>query len=328
MSSRRRAALIAWGACMAASLAVAACGGGTGASSAIGSPSGSAAPSVTPSPIASQAPVPTTAPVPATVAPTAVASASASAGLAGELIDAGRLTICSSFPRPRFAERDAAGKAFGVDIEIGEAIAREMSLEPDVRDLLFDELIDAVETRRCDMSIAGQFITQGRLARIDMIPYREGTQHIVVRAGNPNGLRVLTDLCGRSLAVVTGTIHVDIVRGTGDYAGTGIDDQCRAAGKPAVILHEFPGQREAEDALAAGEVDAYVGNDFVTVDRPQDFELSVALPPTRNGIGVRRGAAALNDGIRTAFRALIADRSYLAILTRYGVEGAQVTVAP
>ena len=218
--------------------------------------------------------------------------------------------------------------AFGVDIEIGEALARQLGLAAEVRELLFDELIDAVAGRRCDVSIAGQFITSGRLARIDMIPYREGVGHVIVRAGNPRAIVELTDLCGRSLAVVAGTVHIEMVRGTGDYSGRGIDDQCAAASAADVNVIEFPAQREAEDALAGGDVDAYVGNDFVTIDRPADFELSAELPPTRNGIGVRLDAAALSAALRQAFGAIIDDGSYLEILARYGATGLRTTSRP
>ncbi len=250
------------------------------------------------------------------------------AEVGADLIQPGRLTICSSFPRVRFAEMDADGEPFGVDIDIGLEIAARLGLDAEVRDLPFDTLIDAVVARGCDVSIAGQFITAGRLVVIDMIPYREGTPHVIVQAGDPLGIDELADLCGRSMAVVSGTIHVEIVLGVGDYAGHGIDDDCRAAGHPTVDLREYPSQEQAEDALTQGDVDAYSGNDFVAVDRPREFALSIALPPIRNGIGLRKGASSLDGGIRGALRAMIADGTYLAILDRYDVSPAAISTPP
>ena len=135
-------------------------------------------------------------------------------------------------------------------------------------------------------------------------------------------------LCGRSMAVVSGTVHVEIVLGVGDYAGRGIDDLCRAADQPTVELHEYPSQEEAEDALARGEVDAYSGNDFVVVDRPADFALSAALPPTRNGIGYRKDAESLGVGLRDALSAMMEDGIYIAILERYDVAHVALPSAP
>jgi polar amino acid transport system substrate-binding protein len=250
------------------------------------------------------------------------------AEVGADLVQPGQLTICSSFPRVRFAEVDADGEPFGVDIDIGLEIAARLGLDAEVRDLPFDTLIDAVVGGGCDVSIAGQFITAGRLIAIDMIPYREGTPHVIVEAGDPLGIDELTDLCGRTLAVVSGTIHVEIVLGVGDYAGHGIDDGCRAAGHPTVDLREYPSQEQAEDALAQGDVDAYSGNDFVTVDRPLEFALSIALPPTRNGIGLRKGTPSLDGGIKGALRAMIADGTYVAILDRYDVSHAAISTPP
>ena len=246
--------------------------------------------------------------------PSAIAS-----GLEVDLLTPGRLVICSSFPRVRFAERAADGRPFGVDIEIGTGIAAAMGLEPDVRDIPFEMLIDAVTGRRCDVSIAGQFITAARLERIDMIAYRAGTPHVIVRAGDPRAISGLLDLCGRSLAIVSSTVYADMVHGVGDYAGRGLDEQCLAAGLPAIDLREHDSQGSAEAALASGEVQAYIGNDFVTQDRPDEFTLSVALSPIRNGIGHRVDTPDLDRATRAALASMIADGSYLAILDRYGM---------
>jgi ABC-type amino acid transport substrate-binding protein len=249
--------------------------------------------------------------------------------LADQLMQPGQLTICSAFPRTRFAERDAQGQPFGVDIDIGLAIAEQLGLEPVIVELPFEELIDAVVDGRCDVTISGHFITAARLERIDLIPYREGSVNVVVRAGNPLGIEQLTDLCGRTAAIVEGTIYFDIVRGLGDYSGGGIDQQCEQAGQPAVNLAQFATEGDAEAAFADGDADAFIGNEAIALDRPSEFELSpAALPRLRNGIGHRLGAAALDLALRTALRELIGDGTYAAIFERYGVSGIEVTELP
>lgn len=275
------------------------------------------------SPAATQAP-------PATESPAATTSfTDTPADLGTELIQPGELTICSAFPRLRFAEFDAQGNPFGVDIDIGLAIAGEMGLRPDVREGVFDDLIGAVVDRRCDVAISGHFITQERLQLIDLIPYREGSVSPVVRVGNPLRIDELTDLCARSVAIVAGTIYHDIVRGLGEYAGSGVDQQCEPAGRPPVDLAEHDTEADAVAALSAGEADAYIGNEAIAVERSDEFQLSTAeLPRLRNGIGHRKEATVLDDSIRSALRALIGNGTYAAILERYGASSGALTELP
>ncbi|MEO6351397.1 MAG: transporter substrate-binding domain-containing protein [Candidatus Limnocylindrales bacterium] len=248
--------------------------------------------------------------------------------LSADYITADTLVICLPFERSRFAEYDASGRAIGVDVEIGEEIAAQMGRRPELVETLFDDLIDEVEARRCDATIGGQFITLSRLERIDMIPYRQGTPHVIVSDGNPLDIQELTDLCGRSFAVVGGTVYVDMVRGIGDFVGQGLDQRCIDSGAVAIDLHEFDSQADAEAALAGGVVDAYAGNDFVTIDQPDVFDRAVELPLVRNGIGHLLGAATVDNDLRIALRALIDDGRYLEILNRYGVPDIALTDRP
>lgn len=265
-------------------------------------------------------------PMPTPTATTAAATASPSPGpgqtsaVDADLLEPGKLTMCMPFDRVRFAERDATGKPFGVDVEIGQAIASELGLESVIVEAPFDDLIDAIRNDQCDVTIGGQFITAARLELIDMIPYREGTQHVVVMAGNPLGIKVLADLCGRTVAIVQGTIHVDML--------ASVSDDCVAAGRQAVNAAQYPGYAEAETAFSSGDADAYIGNDFIAFERPDEFELSAALPPLRNGIGHRLGKPALDAAIRVALRTILGNGTYQEILDRYGVPQVRLTELP
>jgi polar amino acid transport system substrate-binding protein len=262
----------------------------------------------------------------ATFAPTgSPASSGATPGatvtaLDADLLTPGQLAICMPFDRLLFAERDSDGKPFGVDVEIGLAIAEQLALTPEFVEVAFEDLIPAILDSECDVTIGGQFITAARLALIDMVPYREGTQHVVVKAGNPLAIERLTDLCGRSVAIVQGTIHAEILGG--------ISDDCTASGQSAVVIATYPSEAEAENALASGETDAYIGNDFVTVERPADFERSAELPKLRNGIGHQVNLPTLDEAIRDALRTIIGNGAYDAILEKYGVTQVRLTELP
>ncbi len=289
---------------------VAGCGGTTP------SPSPNA-PATQAAPTASASSAPTTeasAPPPESASPSTAAS-----GLDAELVTTGRLTYCTNLRPGRMGFRDDSGNPAGVNIDLAVEIARRIGLEAEIRESPFENLIDAVAGGQCDISISSQHITQTRLERIDMLPYTQGTQHVIVRKGNPAGIVALTDLCGRILAVQTGSTHVDLVLGQGDHVGAGIDSDCSAAGRPKVDLRQFEDDNDAIEALAGGTADAYIGSDFITVDRSSEFQLATALPPTRQGVGVPKDHPALRAAVDGALQAMIGDGTYLAILFRFGV---------
>lgn len=255
--------------------------------------------------------------------PSAEASPSAS-GLDAELVTAGRFTYCANLRPGPMSFRDDSGKPAGVDIDIAMEMARRLRLAPEIKEMPFESLIDAVAGGQCDISISAQHITNTRLQRIDMLPYAQGTQHVVVRAGNPAGIVGLTDLCGKVLAVQTGSTHVDLVLGQGDHAGAGIDRDCASGGKPKVDLRTFDDDAAAVAALAGGTADAYIGSDFIAIDRPKEFQLATALPPVRNGIGLPKDHPALRAAVDGALQAMIGDGTYLAILKKWGVAGLSI----
>ncbi len=248
----------------------------------------------------------------------------AASGLEAELITSGSLTYCANLRPGRMGYVDENGKPAGVNIELAQGIAKRLGLQAEILERPFETLIDDVAGGLCDMSISAQHITRTRLEKIDMVPYLQGVQHVVVRAGNPAGIVVLTDLCAKVLAVQTGTTHVDLVRGQGDHSGAGIDRDCVAAGQPKVDLREFADDDEAIESLAGGTADAYIGSDFIAFDRPAEFELATALPPIRNGIGLPKARPALRAGVEGALQAMIDDGTYKAILERFGVGGLSI----
>jgi polar amino acid transport system substrate-binding protein len=310
---------IGLGALLVVALLIVGCGGAVPGP---GSSAAAAATQATPSAEASPSASPSTSP--SGEATSATPASPAAAGLEAELVAAGRLTYCANLRPGRMSFRDASGKPAGVDIEIATEIARRNGLTAEIKEMAFEALIDAVAGGQCDISISAQHITSTRLQRIDMLPYAQGTQHVVVRKGNPAGIVALTDLCGKVLAVQTGSTHVDLVLGQGDHAGAGIDRNCASTGRPKVDLRTFDDDAVAVAALAGGTADAYIGSDFVAIDRPKEFQLATALPPVRNGIGLPKDHPALRAAVDGALQAMIGDGTYLAILKRFGVEGLSI----
>lgn len=244
-----------------------------------------------------------------------------SGGLGAELISPGQVVVCMTFPVPLVADYDAAGNPIGQSVEFVLDLADRLDLDPELRNTIFDLIIDDIEAGNCDFSLAGHFITPERLARIDMIPYLRGRQQLVVQSGNPEGLDDVIDLCGEPVSVRAGTVQEEMVLGLGLYEAAGINDSCTDSALPMVDVVAFPGEFEAVESLLAGEVVAYMGGTTWLADYPDDLEVvpAVVLPDFINAMGVRKDHPLLAEALRAALDAMIADGTYHAIQSKWGV---------
>jgi polar amino acid transport system substrate-binding protein len=257
-----------------------------------------ATPGPTPSP--TQTPIPTM--LPATE-------------LEAELIRPGSLTTCISVVGAVAAGLDEDGQLVGYNVDFAEAIADRLGLTLRTREPLFDALIDLIREHECDIAVSSQNITASRQELIDFVPYTESIQPVLVALGNPLPIDELGDLCGKRVSATEGTTHVDLVNGTGDYIGQGLNDQCSAEGRAPIELQAFETESHAATALLTGDVVAYLGNPTFAFEFPNRIEYSPAtLPPARQGITIAKDRPAIHAAIAATLSAMMSDGSYEAIL--------------
>jgi polar amino acid transport system substrate-binding protein len=241
----------------------------------------------------------------------------------------GKLLICSDMPYPPQEFFDDQGNPIGSDIEIGQEIARRLGLEPQIVNSVFDTIIAAVNSGKCDIIISAQNITADRKKQVDMITYFQAGQSFVVAKGNPQNIKTQQDLCGKSVAVESGTTMADFLQGTGDYEGQGLSASCTAAGRAKIDIKLFKKDNEALLALQGGQVDAYFADSpvagYYTVQHPEAFELSgLTLGVAKEGISIPKDHPELRAAVQRALSSMVTDGTYLKILTKYGVEAGNV----
>jgi len=254
-----------------------------------------------------------------------------------QLLFAGKLVICSDLPYPPQEYYDEAGNPIGSDIEIGQAIATRLGLTAQIENSVFDTIIAALTSSKCDIILSAQNINAERLAQVDMIPYFQAGQAFLVQKGNPAGLQTAEDLCGKKVAVEAGTTMLDYLSGTGDFKTGGLPKICADANLPAVQATPFQKDSDAVSALQAGAADAYFSDLPVVIGyadaQPEQFEVAPVpqIDPALEGISVAKStdpAAAhspIYDAVKTALLATMSDGSYQQILTKYGVDQGAIT---
>lgn len=131
-------------------------------------------------------------------------------------------------------------KYVGFDIDLWDAIAKQLNLSYSLKPMDFSGIIPALQTRNVDLALAGITITDERKKAIDFSDgyYKSGLM-VMVKANN-NDVKSINDLNGKVVAVKSGT-------GSVDYAKTHIKTK---------DLRQFPNIDNAYMELGTNRADA------------------------------------------------------------------------
>ncbi|WP_182084795.1 amino acid ABC transporter substrate-binding protein [Aureimonas sp. ME7] len=130
----------------------------------------------------------------------ALAAGSALAGSLQDIQSAKALRIGTEGTYAPFTFHDASGKLVGFDVEIGEAIARKLGVEPVFVEGKWDGLIAGLAADRYDAVINQVGITEERKARFDFSdPYIVSKAVLITKDGNSD-IKSFADLKGKRSA--------------------------------------------------------------------------------------------------------------------------------
>jgi polar amino acid transport system substrate-binding protein len=134
---------------------------------------------------------------------------------ADKLAQKNHLLICTDFPYPPQEFFDENGDPKGLDIDMGTELAARLGLKAQFVNSVFDTIIAAVNSGKCDIILSAQNITADRQKQVSMIPYFQAGQAFLALKGNPEKINGPEDLCGKSVAAESGTTEADYLQGTG-----------------------------------------------------------------------------------------------------------------
>jgi glutamate transport system substrate-binding protein len=199
-----------------------------------------------------------------------------------KLQSAGKVTVGTKFDQPLFGLKNLEGKPEGFDVEIAKIIAGEMGIAADK--ITWVETVSAnrepfIQQGKVDFVVATYTINDKRKQVIDFAgPYYVAGQDIMVKKGNPLGIKGPDDLAGKKVCSVTGSTPAENIR----------------TNYPKAKLTEFDVYSKCAEALKNGQVDAVTTDNVILlglISKDQEaFEL-VGKPFTKEpyGIGVKKG---------------------------------------
>lgn len=235
--------------------------------------------------------------------------------------DAGQVRVATDVPYApfEFFKPEGSQQIAGVDYDLGQAIGAKLGLKFAFSPQKFDGIVPAIQAGKFDAVISAMTDNPKRQAVLTFVDYSASGTGILVKKGNPQGVKTYKDLCGKAVAVQSGTSQVELV-------GTWQKD----CGGNQIQLQQFPKDSDAQLAINSGKVIASVlTKPAAGYSAKQTGQFEVVEDPaapngyqaTPNGIGVPKAENDLATAIQKALQQLIDDGTYTKILAQYGVEG-------
>lgn len=239
--------------------------------------------------------------------------------------DAGVIKVGSDIAYAPVEFMDENDEVAGIDPDIAKALGEQLGVEFTFTNGTFDGLVTGLNSGRHDIIMSSMTDTKNRQqglddkgkkagAGADFVDYFKAGSSILVKKGNPDGIKTLDDLCGQTVALQRGTANEDLAK-----------EQSKKCDKPIKVL-AFEKDTEALLQLKQGRAVADL-NDFPvaaynakTSGAGKDFEVvgdQVNAAPY--GIAVSKKNTELRDAVKAALTAIMKNGEYEKVLKKWDV---------
>jgi polar amino acid transport system substrate-binding protein len=228
------------------------------------------------------------------------------AGGAGEEESSGggeTLTVGSDIPYPPF-EQGKKGSYTGFDVELMEAIGKEIEREPEFIDSSFETIFRDLAQEKFEAVMSAATITEEREKVVDFsLPYYLSEQAILVKEGSE--ITGLSDLKGKVVGAQQGTTGLELGKEKAE------------AGE----LRPFPEGPDADNALKAGTVEAVIIDAPVAKQQAEELggiEIVEKVPTEETyGIAVEKDNTELVEQLNEGLMKTIEDGSYAKVYEKW-----------
>ena len=218
-----------------------------------------------------------------------------------DLVKEGTFTFASSGEFKPFSYIEGGGEMTGFDVEVGNAIAKELGLKPQQERYKFSAIVEGVKTGRFDAAVASHTITPERSESVDFsTPYYYSGAQIFVRPDSD--VESLEDLEGLEIGLSKGSTYTE-------YAEQ-VTDNVKTYDSDVVALQ----------ALEKGHHDAVI-TDFLTGKEAIASDLDIVdkemIERSEQAVAVGKDHPELLDAINEALETLIEDGTLTELSEKY-----------
>ncbi|MBK0422775.1 ABC transporter substrate-binding protein [Leucobacter sp. CSA2] len=247
----------------------------------------------------------------------------AEAALPKSIRDAGQIKAAAGIPYAPFILLEGE-KQVGLDPDLAQALGEKLGVKIVISHQAFETVIPSLQAKKFDIIMSGMNDTVEREKTLNFVEEIYAGFSIVVKKGNPEGIKSIDDLCGKNVAVQKSSAQLELL--------TDLSKTCKADGKGEVKVQQLPTAQDPQTALKAGRVVAYPvdspvaaytvatagdGKDFEMINDPKN---PAGINPVYTGIGTLKENEALTEALRLAMQSLIDEGVYADILKKHNLD--------
>jgi len=224
-----------------------------------------------------------------------------------QLINAGKLTVCSDVPYEPF-EFQKDGQIVGFDVDIAKEVANDLKAELSIVDSSFEAIETGTALTGCDLSISSVSITDVRKSVMDFSnPYMD--DDLTLAATTASGITDINSAKGKKVGV--------------QQATTG----AKYASEKGIDAQQFEDSGLLVQALQAGTIDAALGNQsvlgYAIKDDPKFKRVENYTTGEKLGIAIKKGNTAMAEKVNGTLKRLTDDGTLKKFETTWFGEAAK-----
>jgi polar amino acid transport system substrate-binding protein len=231
----------------------------------------------------------------------------------------GALKVCTALStgNPPTYFFDANQKPTGAEVDLANAVGKKLGLSVDFFDVAFASIIPALAGGQCDVIMSSLYIKPEREKVVDFVPYLMSGSAVVVPKGNPKHIDGMDDsVCGLKMTATVGK--------TAALLAGAQKDKCAADHKAPLSLTLVDNTTAGVQQVMTGQANAYAGELPVVLyyqqKQPDSLEMAgKSFGAIKVGAAVKKGNAALQSALTTAFDGIKSDGEYADILKKWSL---------
>jgi polar amino acid transport system substrate-binding protein len=250
----------------------------------------------------------------------AVAATAAAQELPDRIKKAGKIVAATQPNYAPISYKDpASNQLMGFDIELGEAIAKELGVKVEWQETAFAQMISSLVTGRVDIVMAGMSDLPGRREQVDFVDYLKSGAQFYTSQANAATIKTPADLCGKKVGASRSTNWPAQIE---EWS----KQNCVAKGRPAIAVVGTEGSIDARTQLKSGRLDGGVqGSEtllyFQKLEPNTYVIVGTAFTESLMGIPTPKTEPQLRDAVKGALERLQKNGTYDQIAAKYGLAG-------